>query len=170
MRKAGRGLNRRGNLESMWGPSSVSPITVELRQCCAQRKDVMLLRDAEMDEGKDALAAGGRRAREELRSTEPHNCTPFSQRRRGPEQHQHNNCRSRLNRRCRVHHNAQRTLIGIAVERMDMRYLNRGQQHQQGKAQQGRSAKRARRQPPFPDEMCPEPFHANIPLIKGYTG
>jgi hypothetical protein len=40
------------------------------------------------------------------------------------------------NRRGRVHRNAQLTMVGIGVERMDVRHLDHGEQRQQGQTQQ----------------------------------
>ena len=39
------------------------------------------------------------------------------------------------NRRGRVHGNAQLAMVGIRVERMDMRHLDHGEQRQQGQTQ-----------------------------------
>ena len=42
------------------------------------------------------------------------------------------------NRRGRVHRNAQLAMVGIRVERVDMRHLDHGEQRQQGQTQQRR--------------------------------
>ena len=42
------------------------------------------------------------------------------------------------NRRGRVHRNAQLAMVGIRVERMDVRHLDHGEQRQQGQTQQRR--------------------------------
>jgi hypothetical protein len=50
-------------------------------------------------------------------------------------QHDHGS-RDRDRRRC-VHYDAQRAVVGIALERMHVRHLDHGQQRQQGKTHNG---------------------------------
>ena len=59
--------------------------------------------------------------------------------RRGSPDPDHNHyCRGNRNRRCRLHRDAQRAVVGILVDRMHMRYLDHGQQRQQDKTHHGR--------------------------------
>jgi hypothetical protein len=51
-----------------------------------------------------------------------------------PDQNDHG--RNWRNRRRRVHGDAQRTMVGVAVGRMDVGHLDQGQQRQQGQTQQ----------------------------------
>jgi len=50
---------------------------------------------------------------------------------------QHNHGRGDGNGRCRVHNDAQRAVVRIALERMVVGHLGHGQQRQQDQAQQG---------------------------------
>jgi hypothetical protein len=56
-------------------------------------------------------------------------------RRRSPHPDQDNRSRHHRNRRCRVHGDAQRTMVRIPVQRMHMRHLDHGQKRKQGQAQ-----------------------------------
>ena len=57
--------------------------------------------------------------------------------------------------RSRVHHDAQRAMVGVAVERMHVRHLDHGQQRQQGKTHNGdQPAKRLALARPILREMC----------------
>ena len=51
----------------------------------------------------------------------------------GPDPDQEDNCRGHRNRRRRVHGNAELAMIGVGLQRMDVRHLDHGQQRQQGK-------------------------------------
>jgi hypothetical protein len=52
-----------------------------------------------------------------------------------PHSDQDNRSRHHRNRRSRVHRNAQRAMVGVALQWMHVRHLDHGQKRQQGQAQ-----------------------------------
>lgn len=88
---------------------------------------------AELEDRKDALAAGGRRARKELGMPVPNDRLRRKDQGGALDLDQHNHRSHYRNGRSRVYDDAQRAIIGIAAERMRVRHLDHGQQRQQGK-------------------------------------
>ena len=85
---------------------------------------------------KDALAASGRGAIEEGGMPVSTNRASFKRRqRRGSDpDHDNANCHDD-ERHDRVHHDAERAMIGIGGDRMHKRHVDNRQQHQQDQAQ-----------------------------------
>jgi hypothetical protein len=90
---------------------------------------------AENGNRKGALVPGGRRAIEEGRMPISTNRANFKRRwRRGCDPDRENaNCHDH-ERHNRVHHNAERAMIGITADRMHVRNLGDGQKRQQDEA------------------------------------
>jgi hypothetical protein len=86
---------------------------------------------------KDGLAAGGRGTRKELGVTVPDDRARLKDWGAGLDMDQHDHGGRDRDGRCRVHYDAQRAMVGIAVERMHVRYLDHGQQRQKGKTHHG---------------------------------
>lgn len=82
--------------------------------------------------GRDALAAVGWGACEELGVPIPDERARLNERRGGSKSDQDNHSRDDRNRRSRVHRNAQLAMVGIRVQRMHVRHLDNNQQRQQG--------------------------------------
>ena len=88
---------------------------------------------------EDALEASGRRACKEGRMPVSGDCANFKERwRRSSDPDQYNCDQHDHERHDRVHHHAQRAMIGIAVGRMDVCYLDHGQKREQNQAQDSR--------------------------------
>jgi len=51
-----------------------------------------------------------------------------------PDKHQNDDDDRSADRRCRVHHDAEWAVVGVVVERMDVRHLGDGQQRKQEQA------------------------------------
>ncbi len=89
-----------------------------------------------LKESDKRLEAGGRRTDEETGTG------PWSERERlglrsvRSQRHKHNRRRSHRNRRCCVHHHAERALVGICLIGMKMGYLNQRKNGQQSNAHQ----------------------------------
>lgn len=82
---------------------------------------------------KDGLAACGRGARKELGMPVADDRERLKNRGRGLNLDQYDNSSRHRDRRCSMHHNAERAVVGIAFERVHVRHLDHGQQRQQGK-------------------------------------
>jgi len=116
--------------------------------------------------GKDALAAVGRGAGEELGVPMADNGARFNQRRGGAEADQDNHGREDRNRRGGVHGDAQRTMVGIAIERMHVRHLDHGQQRQQGQTEKCGCAESSWLPAAAPAEISLERCQSTIPNFK----
>lgn len=79
--------------------------------------------DAKSERGR---AGRGRRTDEELPGPTGSDGTDLDDRGEGLQLHQHNDSHSNRNRGGGMEHDAERTVIGIRIERMDMRDLNDG--------------------------------------------
>jgi hypothetical protein len=86
---------------------------------------------------KDELAAGGRGACKQLGMPVPDDRLRRKNRGGALDLDQHNHGGRDRDGCGGVHHDAQRAMVGIAVERMHVRYLDHGQQRQQGKTHHG---------------------------------
>jgi hypothetical protein len=75
-------------------------------------------------------------------------------RRRAPHFDQDNRSRHHRNRRSGVHRDAQRTMVGIPVQRMHVRHLDHRQQRQQGQAQKSGCSESARLPAANPAKIC----------------
>ncbi len=82
---------------------------------------------------KDALAAGRRRACEKLGMPVANHRTRLIHRRRSLYLSQHHHGSRNRDRRSRMHHDAQRAMVGIALQHMRVRHLHHGQQRHQEK-------------------------------------
>jgi hypothetical protein len=85
---------------------------------------------------KDDLAASRRRTRKKLRVPMAGNPANLKKRRCHRDLNERNECRSRNNRRRRVHHNAQWAMIGVSICRMRVCDLRERQQDKQGQTYQ----------------------------------
>lgn len=85
---------------------------------------------------KDALAAIGRGACVELGVPVADDSARFNDWLGGSDSDQDDRSRHNRNRRRRVHGDAELAVVGIAIERMDVRHLDHGQQRHQGQTQQ----------------------------------
>lgn len=90
-----------------------------------------------MGDRESGLAAGGRGPSEELGMPVPDDRTRLSNRFWGSDSDQDHDGRGNRNRRRGVHRNAQRAMVGIVVQRMNVRHLDQGHHRQQRQTQQG---------------------------------
>jgi hypothetical protein len=128
---------------------------------------------AETEDRKDALTAGGRGACEELGAPIPDGRAGLDERRGGHSADQDNDRRNHRNRRGRMHRDAQLAMVGIAIGRMDVRHLNDGEERQQDQAQESHSSESARLLEAAPAEMCLQPAQSTVlasdhPWLQGY--
>lgn len=100
----------------------------------------------------DALAAAGRGANEELGLPEAGNRVRLKNRCGGLKLDQDDNGGGYGDGRCRVHHDAERAMVGVAIDGMDVRHLNDGQQRQQNKTHH----RECRKSPRFGAALCSE--------------
>lgn len=118
---------------------------------------------------KDALAAGRWRTGEELGMPIADGRARYVDRHDGFESDQNNRVGHDRNRRGRVHGHAERAMVGIAIERMDVRYLDHGQQRQQRQTQQSAGPESSRLRGAHSAEMWLELCQQNHPQLQGYT-
>jgi hypothetical protein len=85
---------------------------------------------------EDALTAGGRGSSEELGVPIPDDRARLDNRLGGADSDQDYYSRGNRNRCRGVHRNAQRTMVGIAVQRMYVRHLDHGHHRQQSQTKQ----------------------------------
>jgi hypothetical protein len=90
----------------------------------------------------------------------------LNERRRDPYSDQDDHRRHNRNRSRRVHCNAQRATVSIAVQGVYMRYLNHGQQCQQGQTQQSGCTESAWLPAANSAEICLQPCQQIIPCFK----
>ena len=92
---------------------------------------------------KDGLAAGWRRARNELRVPVPNDRAGLNNGRRSSGLHHDHKRSDYRDRSRRLHCNAQRAMVGIVGDRMHVRHLDHGQQRQQDQAHHRRNRQSA---------------------------
>ena len=80
---------------------------------------------------EECLAAGGRRTDKKLGLPFADGGNRLKLRYRGPQLDQYDDRRCNRNRHCRVHHDAQRAMIGCRLVGVEMRHLHHGQEGQQ---------------------------------------
>ena len=133
MRKVGRCANSNGILFA-WG--GIVPLRRASLCICAEALPPNGARNngTQAEIGKTPLTAGGRRACNELGMPVADSRARLKNRRRSLNLHQHHHGNRNRDGRRRVHHDAQRAVVGIALQRMHVRHLHHGQQRHQEKA------------------------------------
>jgi len=87
----------------------------------------------------------------------------FDNRRWRPHTDQNDRCRHHRNRRRRVHCDAQRAMVGIALQGMHVRHLDQDQKHQQGQAKNSGRPESAWLPAAKPAKICLQPYQQIIP-------
>lgn len=124
---------------------------------------------AELEMLESPLAGGWGRTSKELRVPVTNQRSRFENRgSRFDLDQDHRGSRDR-NGRSRVHDNAQRAMVSIALSGMDVRHLDHGEQRQQDKTHYGDNGPST-----WPSVECsaavsPKSCQKNHPLIEGYT-
>jgi len=93
--------------------------------------------EAERERQGKSLEAGGRRAGKELGMPIPREGSRLKNKGAGLDLNQDDNGRGNGHGRCRVHQDAQRAVVGVAFERVNVGHLHHGQQRQQDQAHHG---------------------------------
>ncbi len=116
--------------------------------------------------GKDALAAGRRRAGEELGAPIADDRARLNGQSHGPNPDQNNDSCDDRDRHCRVHGDAELAVVGIVAGRMEVGHLNHDQQRHQGQTQQSRQPGSARLQAAILPAIWLESCQSTIPNFK----
>ena len=136
MRKTGRGSCSRGILCALRTAFQIRSQFAKQRRKCTRKTCKAQPGPDYTEDRKGALAADGRWASEELGLPIPDDRARLDNRLGGADSDQDYYSRGNRNRRRRVHRDAQRTMVGIAVQSMDMRHLDHGHHRQQSQTQQ----------------------------------
>lgn len=98
--------------------------------------------------------------------TNPGDDAGLENRRGGLDLDQHDDDGCDRDRRSRVHHNAERAMVGVVFDGMDVRHLDHCQQRQQDKAQHGYCRPGAWLSAAFSAEMCLQSCQTDDPCTK----
>ena len=164
MRKTVRGTYSRGIL-CAW-EASFHFVSQPAQMRCSLAANGGKINGTQAENRKDALAAGGRRACKELGMPVANHRSRLKHRHLGLDLHQHH-CGSRNHdRRSRVHHDAQRAVVGIALQRMHVRHLRHSQQRHQDETHN-----RHRRQSAWPAtersaDLCLQSCQLTTPALR----
>jgi len=118
-----------------------------------------------MEDRKLALNAVGRGTCKKLRMPVAGDRMHHKNRRLALNLDQHHDSRGHRYRRRRVHHNTQRTMIGIRIDRVDVRNLRHRQQRQQNQTHNGRHPQSTRLRTAFPAENGLKSCQHTDPLL-----
>jgi len=135
------------------------------------------LLEAELLNGRPELAldAGWRGSREQLRMPVTRNRLRLKGGDAALHMHQHHDGCGNRNRRRRMHHDAERAVVGIRVYLVDVRHLNHGKQGQQEQAHYRSNRQQACLCAAFAAQKCLNscqstfPCFIDVPLFQGYT-
>jgi hypothetical protein len=152
----------------IWGRSFRNSLSLSEMPCCfvLQRGTKRNGKQIEQENRRLALEAGWRGTREELRMPVASDGACFKNRLGCLDVHQHDDGGCDRDRCRRMHHDAERAVIGVGIDRVDVGYLHHRQQRQQHQTHNGCQRQSTKLCAAISAEICLKCSQNIDPLLK----